>query len=68
MKQLDTDRCKYSEFILHRRTYIHIVFFVKASSGHRYIDSYRPTLPVAKPNSSRDQALGSRLTPVFRST
>ena len=47
MKQLDTDRCKYSEFILHRRTYIHIVFFVKASSGPRYIDSYRPTLPVA---------------------
>ena len=33
MKQLDTDRCMYSEFILHRRTYIHIVFFNSHCKG-----------------------------------
>ena len=27
MKQLDTDRCEYSEFILHYRASIHIIFF-----------------------------------------
>ena len=52
MKQLDTDRCEYSGIILHRRTCIHINFYptviVKASSGPRYVVSYRPTLPVAK--------------------
>ena len=49
MKQLDDERCKLlvllasSDSLNPARTVI-----VKASSGPRYVVSYRPTLPVAK--------------------
>lgn len=51
MKQLDDERCAYTNFLslIHqtnppRRSTV----IVKASSGPRYVVSYRPALPVAK--------------------
>lgn len=50
MKQLDDDRCKRC---LHRplstlTILCHFLVIVKASSGPRYVVSYRPALPAAK--------------------
>lgn len=49
MKQLDSDRCTYdSPTWLVNYSDIHYLVIVKASSGPRYVVSYRPTLPAAK--------------------
>lgn len=48
MKQLDDDRCAYPIAPSNRVLLIRHKVIVKASSGPRYVVSYRPTLPVAK--------------------
>lgn len=46
LKQLDDERCGYLARLL-AQVLTHTVI-VKASSGPRYVVSYRPTLPAAK--------------------
>jgi 26S proteasome regulatory subunit T4 len=50
MKQLDDERCEfYRLYLYHDGTYVIFTpVIVKASSGPRYVVSYRPTLPTAK--------------------
>jgi 26S proteasome regulatory subunit T4 len=50
MKQLDDERCAYAHpnTSIKPFTYLAAPVIVKASSGPRYVVSYRPALPVAK--------------------
>ena len=50
MKQLDDERCAYGLVHAQISTALNTLcaVIVKASSGPRYVVSYRPTLPVAK--------------------
>lgn len=48
MKQLDDERCEYPERVTFAHFLIVFLVIVKASSGPRYVVSYRPTLPAAK--------------------
>lgn len=48
LKQLDDERCESKSCLLHRSVPDGREVIVKASSGPRYVVSYRPTLPVDK--------------------
>lgn len=48
MKQLDDERCEYLERVTSAHSLTASLVIVKASSGPRYVVSYRPTLPAAK--------------------
>lgn len=48
MKQLDDERCAFDESIRYLKTNERFIVIVKASSGPRYVVSYRPALPAAK--------------------
>ena len=48
MKQLDDDRCTYTVSALPCMHSSFLSVIVKASSGPRYVVSYRPTLPAHK--------------------
>jgi 26S proteasome regulatory subunit T4 len=66
MKQLDDDRCKCCHYPTLIACLPSLLVIVKASSGPRYVVSYRPALPAAKLKSGTRVSLDMTTLTIMR--